>query len=65
MIKTSCLRYSLFLSSDVEIEIPPETLSDMADVELLEAGIYERPAGSKESIARGAELISNAKTYDV
>ncbi len=45
----------------VEIEIPPETLSDIADVELLEAGIYERPAGSKESIVRGAELISRAK----
>tara|TARA_Y100001960_G_scaffold129552_1_gene137866 strand:+ start:1372 stop:2985 length:1614 start_codon:yes stop_codon:yes gene_type:complete len=45
----------------VEIEIPPETLSDIADVELLEAGKYERPAGSKESITRGVDLILNAK----
>ena len=45
----------------VEIEIPPETLSDTADIELLEAGKYERPAANKESIARGVDLIANAK----
>ncbi len=45
----------------VHIEIPPETLSDTADIELLEAGKYERPAASKESISRGIDLISNAK----
>ncbi len=45
----------------VQIEIPPETLSDTADIELLEAGKYERPVGSKESVSRGIDLISNAK----
>ena len=45
----------------VEIEVPPETLYDIADVELLEEGKYERPGGSVESIRRGAELIAAAK----
>ena len=45
----------------VEIEIPPETLSDEVDVELLESGKYERPAGSIESTKHGADLISKAK----
>ena len=45
----------------VEIEIPPETLSDEVDVELLESGKYERPAGSIESAKHGADLIAIAK----
>ena len=45
----------------VEIEVPPETLYDVADVELLEEGKYERPGGSVESIKKGAELIAAAK----
>ena len=45
----------------VEIEIPPETLSDEVDVELLESGKYERPAGSIDSVKHGADLIAKAK----
>jgi len=45
----------------VEIEIPPETLYDITDVELLEAGKYERPSGTVESINAGAELIASSQ----
>ena len=44
----------------VEIEIPPETLYDVADIELLEEGKYERPGGNPESIKNGADLIASA-----
>lgn len=44
----------------VEIEVPPETLADIADVELLEEGKYERPNASPESIKKGADLIASA-----
>ena len=45
----------------VEIEIPPETLSDEAEIELLEPVSYERPAASAESIQEGARIVANAK----
>jgi len=45
----------------VEIEIPPETLYDVADIELLEEGKYERPGGNPESIKNGADLIASAE----
>lgn len=45
----------------VEIEIPPETLYEVAEVELLEAGIYERPSANPESITAGVQTIANAK----
>ena len=45
----------------VEIEIPPETLEDVADVELLEPGIYERTPADAASISQAARLISAAK----
>lgn len=44
----------------VEVEIPPETLSDEADIELLEPVSYQRPAASQESIREGARIIANA-----
>ena len=45
----------------VEIEIPPETLYDVADIELLEEGKYERSGGNPESIKNGADLIASAE----
>ena len=45
----------------VEIEIPPETLYDVADIELLEEGKYERPGGNPQSIKNGADLIASAE----
>ncbi|MCH8309565.1 MAG: thiamine pyrophosphate-binding protein, partial [Chloroflexi bacterium] len=44
----------------VEIEIPPETLAEEADVELLEPGIYERPAADAARILEAAKMISEA-----
>ena len=46
----------------VEIEIPPEALAEEADIELLEPGIYERPAGDQESIRKGAQILASAKS---
>ncbi len=45
----------------VEIEIPPETLAEVADVELLEPEEYERPVAGPENIKRGAQLLAEAK----
>ena len=45
----------------VEIEIPPETLYEVADIELLEAGKYERPSANSEEIKSGANTIVNSK----
>ena len=45
----------------VEIEIPPETLAEEADIELLEPANPVRPAASAEQIAAGAEALGNAK----
>ena len=44
----------------VEIEIPPETLEQVADVDLLEPGIYERPAADSARIREAAQMISQA-----
>ncbi len=44
----------------VEIEIPPETLAEEADIELLEPGDYDRPAADGESIKRGARILADA-----
>jgi acetolactate synthase-1/2/3 large subunit len=44
----------------VEIEIPPETLAEVGDVDLLEAGIYERPAADSTRISEAAQMISQA-----
>jgi acetolactate synthase-1/2/3 large subunit len=44
----------------VEIEIPPETLADVVDVELLEATHDERPAADDQSIHQGARILAGA-----
>lgn len=45
----------------VYIEIPPETLAQEVNIELLEAGKYERPVGTYHSIKRGVDLIAESK----
>ena len=45
----------------VEIEIPPETLAEEADIELLDPANPIRPAASTEQIQMGAEVLGNAK----
>jgi acetolactate synthase I/II/III large subunit len=45
----------------VEIEIPPETLAEEADIELLEPANVLRPAASAEQIQMGAEVLRHAK----
>lgn len=45
----------------VEIEIPPETLAEEADIELLEPTHPIRPAASAERLQVGAEMLKNAK----
>ena len=45
----------------VEIEIPPETLAEEADIELYEPGNYPRPAASQASIQEGAKALANAQ----
>ena len=46
----------------VEIEIPPDTLAEVADVELQEPAIYERPTPDAESIRDGAAILAAAAT---
>src|SRR5207244_5884666 len=45
----------------VEIEIPPETLAEEADIELLEPANPLRPAASAEQIQTGAEVLRHAR----
>ena len=45
----------------VEIEVPPETFEEEADIELLEPGIFERTPADGDRIRRAASLISAAK----
>ena len=44
----------------VEIEIPPETLADLADVELREPEEYPRQTADPEGIRTGAQIMSEA-----
>ena len=44
----------------VEIEIPPETLAEEADVQLLEPGDYFRPAAASEAVRQAAKAIAEA-----
>lgn len=44
----------------VEIEIPPETLAEEADIELREPGNYVRPAASDESVREAAKILTSA-----
>ena len=43
-----------------EVEIPWDTLSEVADIELLESGILERPAASPESIREAAKVLETS-----
>jgi acetolactate synthase-1/2/3 large subunit len=45
----------------VEIEIPPETLAEEADIALRDPAPALRPAASAEQIQRGAEVLGRAK----
>jgi acetolactate synthase-1/2/3 large subunit len=45
----------------VEIEIPPETLAEEADITLLDPANPVRPAASAGQIQAGAEVLSHAK----
>ena len=44
----------------VEIEIPPETLAEVADVELMEPEDYPRQPANSGQIATAAQILSNA-----
>ena len=44
----------------VEIEIPPETLAEVADVELREPEEYPHPAADSEAVKTGAQIMSEA-----
>ena len=45
----------------VEIEIPPETLAEEADIELLEPAADSRPAAGRESIEEAARILAGAE----
>ncbi|MDA0770135.1 MAG: hypothetical protein BZY79_06300 [SAR202 cluster bacterium Casp-Chloro-G4] len=44
----------------VEIEIPPETLAQLADVDLMEPVSYQRPAASMESVQEAVRVLAGA-----
>ena len=45
----------------VEIEIPPETLAQVADIELLEPGIYGPEAPDNSSVEQAAALVAKSE----
>lgn len=45
----------------VEIEIPPETLAEVSDINLLEPAIHTRPGASKSDLVKCVELIMDSK----
>ncbi len=45
----------------VEIEIPPDTLAETADIDLLEPGNYGRDVASEEQVNEAARILSEAK----
>ena len=45
----------------VEIEIPPETLSDQPDIELLEPGKHEAQPAAHDAIEHAARLLADAR----
>ena len=45
----------------VEIEVPPETLGEVAEVELREPVNYQRPSASPESIQEAVRVLASAK----
>ena len=44
----------------VELEVPPETMAEVADVELKEPGEHGRPVAQQESIRQGARILADA-----
>ncbi len=44
----------------VEIEIPPETLADVADVDLREPEEYPRPSADPEAVQAGARMLQES-----
>ena len=44
----------------MEIEIPPETLAEVADIELMEPEDYPRQPANSGQIATAAQILSNA-----
>ncbi len=45
----------------VEIELPPETMEDEGEVELLDPVRHVRPAATADDVDRAAELLSAAE----
>ena len=45
----------------VEIEIPPETLAEVADIDLLEPGDYRREAAPDADVERAASALAQAR----
>ncbi len=45
----------------VEIEIPPETFADEADIELLEPGKHEAQPAARDAIEQAARLLADAR----
>ena len=45
----------------VEIEIPPETMAEISDIDLLESGQHNRPAASSHDIKKSVDLIIDSK----
>ena len=45
----------------VEIEIPPETMAEISDIDLLESGQHHRPAASSHDIKKSVDLIIDSK----
>ena len=46
----------------VEIEIPPETLAQEANIDLIEPEDYPHPVASRESIQQAAQILGGAST---
>jgi acetolactate synthase-1/2/3 large subunit len=45
----------------VEVEIPPDTLAEVADIDLLEPGDYGRHSASKDQVDEAARILAQAK----
>jgi acetolactate synthase-1/2/3 large subunit len=45
----------------VEVEIPPDTLAEVADVDLLEPGDYGRHGASQEQVDEAARILASAQ----
>ena len=45
----------------VEIEVPPETLAEVADIDLMEPGDYGRPAAPADRVDEAARIIASSR----